>query len=415
MPSFNGVLDASGVDGFTVSLVAGRRYFIEVAGLGINSAPPLDDPNVAIRVLGQPVLASDDDGGVGRNPRLVFVPTETRDYRIEVGGAADGGYALQVEADDFRGTVEGLGPAGRVTAGFGAGELDFEGDGDIHEVTLIKGLSYVLEARGLGSGGGSLADPLLELFDPGRRSVGLDTDSGPGTDARISFRAAQSGKHFLDVRAEENETGTYVVAVGAGRGRDVADRIVGTSQADAIDGRGGDDVIRGGRGHDRLLGGDGDDELRGERGSDLLFGGDGDDLLVGAEGGDTFRGGLGRDVLIGGKGADFFVLGGRSDSRPGAADILRAGNGAAAFDAAGGPAGNGDTFDFSAIDANRSLDGNQAFRLGGVGIGRLSLVNEGSSTIVRGNVDADAAFEIRLVIADGEVRAGAYNAGDFLL
>ena len=61
------------------------------------------------------------------------------------------------------------------------------------------------------------------------------------------------------------------------------------------------------------------------------------------------------------------------------------------------------------------MAGNQAFVFGGTGIGRVSLVNSGGNTLVRCNIDGDAAFEFELLIEDGGVLASAYRAGDFIL
>ena len=71
--------------------------------------------------------------------------------------------------------------------------------------------------------------------------------------------------------------------------------------------------------------------------------------------------------------------------------------------------------DLGGIDANTGVAGNQAFLFGGTGVGRVSLVNSGTTTLVRGNVDADATFEFVLAIEDGGVLASAYKAGDFVL
>ena len=84
-----------------------------------------------------------------------------------------------------------------------------------------------------------------------------------------------------------------------------------------------------------------------------------------------------------------------------------------AFEGAGAAAG--DRIDLSAIDANTARAGDQAFSLGGTGVARLSFVESGTDTIVRGNTDGDAAFEFQLVIEDGAVRATAYTSADFLL
>ena len=43
--------------------------------------------------------------------------------------------------------------------------------------------------------------------------------------------------------------------------------------------------------------------------------------------------------------------------------------------------------------------------LGGTGRGHLSIVNDGTNTVIRGNTDIDVAFEFELVIKDGAVDA----------
>ena len=63
----------------------------------------------------------------------------------------------------------------------------------------------------------------------------------------------------------------------------------------------------------------------------------------------------------------------------------------------------------------RASRGNQAFVFGGTGAGRVSLVNSGSNTLLRCNVDGDAAFELELLIEDGGILASAYKALDFVL
>nr|WP_325249235.1 M10 family metallopeptidase C-terminal domain-containing protein [Amylibacter sp.] len=78
------------------------------------------------------------------------------------------------------------------------------------------------------------------------------------------------------------------------RGSDVANKLVGNTGDDYIDGKGGDDQI---------FGGDGKDVLAGGLGQDSLFGGDGFDKLIGGgtpvnDQGDFFDGGEGGDWLI---------------------------------------------------------------------------------------------------------------------
>lgn len=81
----------------------------------------------------------------------------------------------------------------------------------------------------------------------------------------------------------------------------------GTSRADLMLGRDGDDRLDGLGGNDRLHGGEGRDTLSGGAGKDHLAGGQGDDRLEGGPGNDTLVGGPGNDVMDGGAGKDTFV------------------------------------------------------------------------------------------------------------
>jgi Ca2+-binding RTX toxin-like protein len=254
------------------------------------------------------------------------------------------------------------------------------------------------------------------------------------------------------------------------------DTLLGGDGNDNLWGSDGNDNLWGDAGNDKLLGGAGNDILHGNTGADSMTGGTGNDTyfvdntgdrvieaagagtdsvssaitytlldnfenltlvgtaamngtgnglanvitgngaknaLSGLAGADTLVGGANADVLIGGFGPDRFDFNFVSDSTTTARDAIRAGGGALAFEGAG--VDGGDRIDLSGIDANTSMAGNQAFGLGGTGIGRISLVNSGTTTLVRGNVDADATFEFVLAIEDGSALASAYKAVDFIL
>ena len=74
-----------------------------------------------------------------------------------------------------------------------------------------------------------------------------------------------------------------------------SNQLVGTEDADLIDGRSGDDLILGDTGNDIIFGGTGNDTLRGQAGKDTLVGGAGNDILESAAG-DVFNGGTGSDT-----------------------------------------------------------------------------------------------------------------------
>jgi Ca2+-binding RTX toxin-like protein len=97
-------------------------------------------------------------------------------------------------------------------------------------------------------------------------------------------------------------------------GTDAAETLRGvTYQANAIDGRGGNDTVIGGNLADMLHGGSGDDTVSGSYGNDALFGDDGADKLNGDDGNDILDGGSGNDVLDGGWGSDTLIGGAGDD------------------------------------------------------------------------------------------------------
>lgn len=167
----------------------------------------------------------------------------------------------------------------------------------------------------------------------------------------------------------------------------------------------GADLIRGNIAANRLTGGAGNDWIEGYAGRDRLIGGDGEDFIIG---------GGGADVLTGGRDDDVFYFFDPRHSQVGRRDLLKAGAGAVAFENPGAAAG--DLIDLSAIDANSSIDGDQAFKFGhSTGIGHVWLKESGDKTLVRANLDVLAGWEFELAIADAGVRASAYSAEDFLL
>ena len=92
---------------------------------------------------------------------------------------------------------------------------------------------------------------------------------------------------------------------------------------------------------------------------------------------------------------------------------MRTRGGVVALDAPG--AGAGDRIDLSAIDADAVAAGNSAFSFGSTATGGLSLARQGTNTLVRGNLDADAAFEFAILITDGATSHTSYTAADFIL
>jgi uncharacterized protein (TIGR01370 family) len=169
----------------------------------------------------------------------------------------------------------------------------------------------------------------------------------------------------------------------------------------------GDDTIRGTYNADNLAGHAGNDVISGRSGSDTLDGGDGNDTLDGGSGNDTLLGGIGDDIIIGGGGRDFMTGGGGADHFV-FTRISDTGTWSSARDVITDFEPSHDIIDLSAIDANSSLSGNQAFILRSAGAAfsdagqvrfTYTTINGAEHTIVEGNVDKNlgADFKIDLV------------------
>ncbi len=88
-------------------------------------------------------------------------------------------------------------------------------DRDAFETTLTAGQTVVIEARGSASGGGTLFDPDLYVYDASGNYITYNWDSGVGRDAALSFTPTTTGTHYLEVDGFLIYTGTYTLSVGS--------------------------------------------------------------------------------------------------------------------------------------------------------------------------------------------------------
>ena len=216
-----------------------------------------------------------------------------------------------------------------------------------------------LQINGTGAADQWLVDTGLAFDDPG---VYVFDDSGASA-GRVSLAGIRhveiNGLAGADRLVVGDVFGTRSVRILSGtaqivgidsltfNGGDGNDTLDGSAANGPLLGRGGagDDLLIGGSGRDVLLGGAGNDTLQGGAGADTLNGGTGNDILIG---------GLGRDVLTGGPGADVFRFLSTDDlpaphGRVGPETITD-------FSQA-----QGDRIDLSAIDADVTAPGKQAF------------------------------------------------------
>lgn len=202
-----------------------------------------------------------------------------------------------------------------------------------------------------------------------------------------------------------------------------ADRLIGKSGRDEMYGDGGNDRMFGGAGYDKVYGGNGADVifgganggstgggpardlLIGGDGNDRIYGGGGEDWIRGNDGRDLITGGADRDLLVGGANADVFIYRAASDS----------GRGANNRDAIRDFEHGVDLIDLSAIDADTTRAGNQAFTFigldafGDAGDLRARVSNGDIFLLGDRNGDGVADFEIELE------SPGQITTSDFIL
>lgn len=173
----------------------------------------------------------------------------------------------------------------------------------------------------------------------------------------------------------------------------------GTGNAEA-------NTLTGTEGANLLLGLDGNDKLIGAGGEDRLVGGAGSDNLSGGTGNDILEGGAGNNVLNGGTGADVFRIGQDSVRLSGSSALALQTDQITDFSQA-----SGDRIDLSAIDADSTVAGDQAFTFVstfGMHAGEATLIYDAGvgQTILRLDIDGDGKADYQLRI-DGD--AGVPN------
>ena len=207
-------------DWFRVELVAGEAYQIDLEG-SPTDAGTLPDPYLRGVYSAQGDGFSDtddDDDGEGTNSRATFTAPQSGVYYLSAGayGGSVGTYALSLalRADDFTASISTVGTV--AVNGSATGEIEFDGDRDWFRVELAAGQTYRIDLEGNRTGSGTLSDPYLRgVYDAAGDAL-ADTsndDGGRGNNARVRFRAPQSGVYYLSAGGFSSRTGTYTLSV----------------------------------------------------------------------------------------------------------------------------------------------------------------------------------------------------------
>ena len=220
------IAPALDVDWFAVELKKGKRYQFDVEGADTGRGN-LADPHLwGLQDAGGQAVsgARSNDGGVGKNGRVINTPDAEGTYYIAVAGAdsTTGTYTLSVivlgangasEADtDFpRDTTT----TGRVEVGASAtGNIDPGEDLDGFRVDLEAGKRYRFDLEGADTGRGSQADPILALYGDSfnvSHYIDEDDDGGEGLNSRLTYTATATGIYHLEVAGLD--PGTYTLSV----------------------------------------------------------------------------------------------------------------------------------------------------------------------------------------------------------
>ena len=114
--------------------------------------------------------------------------------------------------DDLFGREQGTSHG--FVSGVAQASLERASDHDWFEIGFVAGFDAAIRLSGVTSGGGTLTDGWLRLYN--EAGVLVATNRGPAgtSDAEIIFRPTVSGRYFLVVAGEtDTQTGTYRVTV----------------------------------------------------------------------------------------------------------------------------------------------------------------------------------------------------------
>ncbi|WP_193183731.1 pre-peptidase C-terminal domain-containing protein [Nisaea sediminum] len=86
-------------------------------------------------------------------------------------------------------------------------------DRDWFQTELTAGQRVIIQLRGSASGGGSLSDPVLRVYNSSGRYLTGNDDGGTGLDSYLSYTPSTSGTYYLEADGFTTSTGSYTLSV----------------------------------------------------------------------------------------------------------------------------------------------------------------------------------------------------------
>ncbi|MFZ2724938.1 MAG: DUF4347 domain-containing protein, partial [Methylococcaceae bacterium] len=204
-------------DWFKISLVANVEYLIDLEGFDTGKGT-LSNPLFNGITDSQELFLNynNDDNGVNHNAQKVFIPTATGDYYLDAGAIGDGtgSYRLSVSIIDYAADSSTLGAIDTLP-GFVNNTIGFATDQDWFKVSLVAGITYIIDLEGSATSKGTLSNPYFRgIYNNTSVFLGYsDNNSGSNNNAHATFIPTSSGDYYLAAGAGGNNTGTYQLSV----------------------------------------------------------------------------------------------------------------------------------------------------------------------------------------------------------
>jgi len=208
-------------DWFAVEMDVDITYKLLINGIS-DAGGSLLDPALRLFDSNGNLIEYADDGGLGTNSLTYFTAPSAGKYYIEVSSDDNqslGDYTLSavktaLPADDV-GDGVGTGKAMELGESF-VGNLLKRGDEDWFEVNLLTDNRYVFKLQGAATGGGTLADPYLELRSANGTLLSEDDNGSWQNDSVISYQSQTTGTYYLVAKTLDTDaTGTYTFSTRA--------------------------------------------------------------------------------------------------------------------------------------------------------------------------------------------------------